>query len=87
VRSNEKTFTLSAPATIGLQTWGSDEGKPTASPSFLAGRPAIVRDYEKVGDFWLAKSSHAVSDSFFFGTTELSINYIDYHLLGEESRP
>jgi hypothetical protein len=63
------------------------EGKPTASPSFLAGRPAIVRDYEKVGDFWLAKSSHAVSDSFFFGTTELSINYIDYHLLSEESRP
>ena len=63
------------------------EGRPTASLSFLAGRPSVVRDYEKVGDFWLAKSSQAVSDSFFFGTTELSINYIDYHLLSEESRP
>jgi hypothetical protein len=63
------------------------EGKPTASPSFLAGRPLVVRDYEKVGDFWLAKSSHAVSDSFFFGSTELSINYLDYHLLSEESKP
>jgi hypothetical protein len=63
------------------------EGKPTASPSFLAGKPLVVRDYEKVGDFWLAKSSHAVSDSFLLGTTELSISYLDYHLLNQESRP
>jgi hypothetical protein len=63
------------------------EGRPTASPSFIAGRPSVVRDYEKVGDFWLAKSTHAVSDSFFFGRTELSIDYRDYHLLNEESRP
>ena len=31
------------------------EGKPTASPSFLTGRPTVIREYEKVGDFWLAK--------------------------------
>jgi hypothetical protein len=63
------------------------EGRPTARPSFLTGRPSIVRDYEKVGDFWLATSSHAVSDNFLLGTTELSINYLVYHLLNEESRP
>jgi hypothetical protein len=63
------------------------EGRPSASPSFLAGRPSVVRDYEKVGDFWLAKSSHAVSDNFLLGTTELSIDYVNYHLLNEESRP
>ena len=27
-----------------------------------------------------------MSDSFFLGTTELSISYLDYHLLSEESR-
>lgn len=63
------------------------EGRSTASPSFLTGRPMIVRDYEKVGDFWLAKSSYAVSDSLFLGKTELSINYLDYRLLNEESKP
>jgi len=57
------------------------EGKPTASPSFLTGRPLVIRDYEKVADFWLAKSSQAASDSFFLGKTQLSIEYLDYHLL------
>ena len=56
------------------------EGKPTASPSFLAGRPLITRDYEKVGDFWLAKRSHAQSESLFFGQTDLQIEYVDYHI-------
>jgi hypothetical protein len=62
------------------------EGRPMASPSFLTGRPAVVRDYEKISDFWLAKSSRAVSDSLFLGKTELSIDYLDYHLLNEESK-
>jgi len=59
------------------------EGIPTANPSFLTGRPAIVREYEKVGDFWLARSSHAVSDSFLVGKTELSIDYRDYRILSD----
>ncbi len=55
------------------------EGRPGASPSFITGRPNIVREFAKVGEFWLAKSTHAVSDSFLFGRTELHIDYVDYH--------
>lgn len=59
------------------------EGRPTASPSFLTGRPAISRKYERVDEFWLARSSHALSESFFSGTTELSIEYRDYRILDD----
>lgn len=62
------------------------EGIPTANPSFLAGRPTITREYEKVGEFWLAQNSHAMSDSFFFGKTELTIEYRDYHILKDAGR-
>lgn len=56
------------------------EGRPGTSPSFITGKPMLVREFEKVGEFWLAKSSHAVSDSFLFGKTELQIDYVDYHI-------
>jgi hypothetical protein len=59
------------------------EGRPPVSPSFFAGRPMITREYERVGQFWLAKSSHAVSSSFLFGKTELRIDYNDYHVDSE----
>jgi hypothetical protein len=55
------------------------EGRPAASPSFFTGRPVIDRDFEKIGEFWLAKSSHAVSENLLFGETELNIDYVDYH--------
>ena len=56
------------------------EGKPTASVSFLAGRPAIVRDYEEVDGFSLAEKSHAVSESFLLGKTDLTIEYTGYRV-------
>lgn len=56
------------------------EGRPGSSPSFITGRPLIVREFQKMGEFWLAKSSHAVSDSFLFGRTELQIDYVDYRV-------
>ncbi len=54
------------------------EGKPSASLSFWTGRPLIVREYEKIDGFSLARVSHAVSDSFLLGKTELTIEYSDY---------
>ena len=57
------------------------EGKPTASSSFLSGRPMITREYMKVGEFWLAQTSHAVSDTFLLGKSELTIEYRDYHIV------
>jgi hypothetical protein len=62
------------------------EGRPTASASFFAGRPMITREYEKAGDLSLAKSTFADSSSFFFGKTELRIEYSDYHIDAESSQ-
>ena len=62
------------------------EGRPTASASFFAGRPMITREYEKAGDLSLAKSTFADSSSFFFGKTELHIEYSDYHIDTESSQ-
>jgi hypothetical protein len=58
------------------------EGRPSASLSFLAGRPMIVRDYENIYGFAFAKRSHALSDSLLLGTTELTIEYSGYKLTG-----
>ena len=59
------------------------EGIPTESPSFFTGHPTITREYENIGEFWLAQSSHAISSSFLAGKTELSIEYVDYHILND----
>jgi hypothetical protein len=40
----------------------------------------IIREYEKAGNLSLAKSTLADSSSFFFGKTELHIEYSDYHI-------
>jgi hypothetical protein len=54
------------------------EGRPTASPSFWTGKPLIVRDYIPVQGFWLAQHSHATSDGFFAGNTQLDVQYTEY---------
>jgi outer membrane lipoprotein-sorting protein len=56
------------------------EGKPTASPSFLAGRPMITRDYKQIEGFSFATRSHALADGFLLGKTELTIEYSNYKL-------
>ncbi|HYM13132.1 MAG TPA: outer membrane lipoprotein-sorting protein [Bryobacterales bacterium] len=58
------------------------EGKPSAGPSFWSGRPMIVREYERIDGFSLATKSHALSDSFLLGRTELTIEYSDYKVTG-----
>jgi hypothetical protein len=56
------------------------EGRPTASPSFWAGRPMITREYQMIDGFLVAKESHAVADNFVLGKTELTIDYSDYRI-------
>jgi len=56
------------------------EGRPTASPSFWTGKPLIVRDYMPVQGFWLAEHSHATSEGFFAGTTQLDVHYTEYSI-------
>lgn len=53
------------------------------SPSFLTGRLNITREYEKFGEFWLARRSRSISNTFLSGRTELVIEYRDYRILGE----
>ena len=56
------------------------EGKPTASPSFFAGHPYIVRDYIRVDGFTVAARSQATSQSLLLGKTEVTITYQDYRI-------
>jgi hypothetical protein len=58
------------------------QGKPTASPAFLAGIPEVVRDYVEVDGFSLARKSHAISQTFLLGKTDLTIEYTDYRVNG-----
>ena len=56
------------------------EGKPTASMSFWASSPYVVRDYMEVGEFSFARVSHATSHSFLLGQSELVVEYSDYQV-------
>jgi hypothetical protein len=58
------------------------EGRTAASASFWAGRPMIVRDYEKIEGFSMAKRSHALAETLLLGKTELTIEYSDYKITG-----
>jgi hypothetical protein len=62
------------------------QGKPTASPAFLAGIPDVVRDYTEVDGFSLARKSHAVSQTFLLGRTDLTIEYTDYRVNGSVAK-
>jgi hypothetical protein len=62
------------------------EGRPTASPSFLAGKPEVIRDYTEIEGFSLAEKSHAISDSFLLGKTDLTIEYTNYRVNGAGSK-
>jgi negative regulator of sigma E activity len=62
------------------------EGKPTASVSFLVGRPEIVRDYAQIDGFALAQRSRATSESFLLGRTELIIEYTGYRISCSETK-
>ncbi len=54
------------------------EGRTAKSVSFWVGRPYIVQDFRKVGDFWLSSENHSVADVKIFGKTELQISFLDY---------
>jgi hypothetical protein len=54
------------------------EGRTAKSLSFWVGRPYIVQDFRKVGDFWLSSENHSVADVKLIGKTELEISFVDY---------
>ena len=54
------------------------EGQPARNPSFWVHDVHIVHTYFKVGQFWVASSTHTTSEVRLFGTAELTIENSDY---------
>jgi len=54
------------------------EGRPSKSLGFWVGKPYIVQDFRKVGDFWLSSRNESVADVKVLGRTELTIDFQDY---------
>jgi negative regulator of sigma E activity len=56
------------------------KGITPKSPSFLAGKPEILRDYGEQNGYSLATHSHATSSGLFAGKTVIDIDYVHYQL-------
>jgi outer membrane lipoprotein-sorting protein len=56
------------------------EGQPARNPSFWVRNVHFVHRYQKVGEFWLASSTHTTSDIRIFGSSELTIENYGYTL-------
>jgi hypothetical protein len=54
------------------------EGKPAKNPSFWTKSVHFVHKYEKRGSFWFPVSDRSVTDVRIFGSTEVTIEYLDY---------
>ena len=54
------------------------EGEPAKNPSFWTRSVHFVQSYRKSGPFWYPASTESVTDVRIFGSTSLSISYIDY---------
>ena len=56
------------------------EGYTAASLSFWVGKPYIIFDFQKVGEYWLAARNQALTNARFLGPTELTIEVQGYEL-------
>ena len=56
------------------------EGDPVKSPSFWVERAHIVREYQRVGTFWLPLRDETRCRIRFAGDYVLSIKYYDYRV-------
>lgn len=54
------------------------EGKPAKKPSFWTKNIHFVQIYHKCGSLWFPLSTQSVTDARLFGTTDVSIEYLDY---------
>ena len=56
------------------------EGRTVASISFWVGKPYIIFDFQKVGEFWLSARNQAITNARFIGPTQLTIEVQGYEL-------
>ncbi len=61
------------------------EGSPAKNPSFWTRKIHFEHRYQKLGPFWLAASNQSVTEVRIFGSTEVTIEYLDYQI--NRSRP
>lgn len=57
------------------------EGRPVKSLSFWVGKPQIVQEFQKHGNFWLYSRLTSIANVRLVGTTELTIDYLEYSAL------
>lgn len=60
------------------------EGSPAKKPSFWTTRIEFVREYQKVGDFWLPMNDDSVTHVRIFGPTVLTVRYGSYQVTSRE---
>ena len=62
------------------------QGVASKSPSIFSGPPQMMRQYANVSGFAQATHARAVSNSFLFGKTTVTIDYSDYKVQLRASR-
>jgi hypothetical protein len=62
------------------------EGHPAANLSFWIKRADFVREYQKVGGFWLPLKDETVVQVRFYGKKVLTIDHRDYSVRGKSTR-
>ena len=55
-------------------------GQPARNPSFWISRVEFVRNYQKIGDFWLPARNESLTQVKFFGRNVLTIDYGRYEI-------
>jgi outer membrane lipoprotein-sorting protein len=63
------------------------EGHPLKNPSFWVKKVHFIREYQKIGPFWLPRQDTTVSDVRMFGKHTLSIHHENYHVNEAGSAP
>ena len=61
------------------------EGQPARNPSFWIHRVDFVRQYQKIGDFWLPLKDESITHLKIVGTKILTIEYFDHIVNSSET--
>ena len=56
------------------------EGHPAASVGFGVGKPNLVIDFQKIGEFWMAAHNRSEAHGFLFGSSVLTVDFSGYQL-------
>lgn len=56
------------------------QGELAKSPSFFVRKVQLIRDYAKIGDFWLPQQDQSISQLLVFGKSTMTVSYYDYEI-------